>query len=382
MRRSKMTCCSCGRQIELNSIFCNWCGESQIKQKRKANIVTVPNPRQLPSGLWHIELRKEHAYFTDADPDVCIQQATAYRVKWQKDEAAGLHVPPPTRTTVGEAIDLYMASKSNLLSPSTLRSYKSYREYRFQQCMDWDIHYPGYNWQMAINDELADVKPKTVLNAWGLLSSSLRFAKVPVPDVSLPRATKAERYWLSYQQIGVFLRAVRGKSCELASLLALHSLRLSELLALQPSDVSLKEQKLVVSGSRVLNSDGELVFKEPNKTAASQRTVPIIIPRLLVLLRSVDPKAEWVIDSNEKRLYDQVNRICAKADLPPVGIHGLRHSFASLAYHLGWKELSTMQVGGWSNSKIVHEIYTHNADLDADVQSMTSFYEDLDSAHT
>ncbi len=380
--KSKMTCCSCGRQIELNSVFCNWCGESQIKQKRKANIVTVPNPRQLPSGLWHIELRREKAYFTDADPDVCTQQALAYRIKWLKDDAAGLHIPPPTKTTVGDAIDLYVASKSNLLSPSTLRSYKSYRKYRFQRCMDWDVMFEGYNWQMAINDELADVSPKTVVNAWGLISSSLRFVKAPVPVVSLPRSPKAERYWLSYQQIGIFLQAVRGESCELACLLALHSLRLSELLALQPSNISLKEKKLLIRGSRVLNSDGKLVYKELNKTDASQRTVPIIIPRLLTLLRSVKPTAEWVVDDSEKRLYDHVNRICLKAGLPPVGIHGLRHSFASLAYHLGWKELSVMQVGGWANSKIVHEIYTHNADLDSDVQSMSGFYDGLDRTHT
>jgi integrase len=130
----------------------------------------------------------------------------------------------------------------------------------------------------------------------------------------------------------------------------------------------------------VLNSEGQLVYKALNKTDSSQRTVRIIIPRLLQLLNRIDKNAEWVVDDNEKRLYDQVNRICSKAGLPPVGIHGLRHSFASLAYHLGWKELSTMQMGGWSNSKIVHEIYTHNADLESDVQSMVSYYDDLDAS--
>ena len=381
MRKSKMICCSCGRQIEMNSVFCNWCGESQIKQKRKANVVTVPKAVQLPSGVWRIQLRREKMSFTDADPDVCRQMALAYRIKWQKDEAAGLHVPPPKKVTLADAIDLYLASKSNILSPSTLRGYKTIREFRFQECMNWDVHYPDYNWQMAINNELADVAPKTVKNAWGLISSSLRFVKAPQPSVSLPRCPRASRYWLDYQQIGVFLSAIRGESCELACLLALHSLRLSELLALQPSNILLDEKKLVISGSRVLNSDGQLVYKELNKTDASQRTVRIIIPRLLQLLKRIDKNSEWVVDEREKRLYDQVNRICSKAGLPPVGIHGLRHSFASLAYHLGWKELSTMQMGGFFNDTATTEIYTHNADLESDVQSMVSYYDDLDASH-
>jgi hypothetical protein len=33
-----------------------------------------------------------------------------------------------------------------------------------------------------------------------------------------------------------------------------------------------------------------------------------------------------------------------------------------------------MAVGGWSNSDIVHQIYTHNADLDADIETMKAFY--------
>ena len=83
---------------------------------------------------------------------------------------------------------------------------------------------------------------------------------------------------------------------------------------------------------------------------------------------------EWIADYSEKRLYDKVNAVCKKAGLPKVGVHGLRHSFASLAYHLGWQKKSTMKVGGWSNSKIVDEIYTHNADLDRDIKRMKKYY--------
>ena len=56
--------------------------------------------------------------------------------------------------------------------------------------------------------------------------------------------------------------------------------------------------------------------------------------------------------------------MCRKNGLPEVGLHGLRHSFASLAYHLGISERVAMRIGGWSNTATMHEIYTHLASAD------------------
>lgn len=60
-----------------------------------------------------------------------------------------------------------------------------------------------------------------------------------------------------------------------------------------------------------------------------------------------------------------------------VTLHGLRHSFASLAYHLRWTEKTTMRLGGWATPDVVHEIYTHLAhqDVDEDVERMKAFYD-------
>ncbi len=59
-------------------------------------------------------------------------------------------------------------------------------------------------------------------------------------------------------------------------------------------------------------------------------------------------------------------------------MHGLRHSFASRAYSLGFKEVECMRIGGWSDYQIMHEIYTHLAarDLNARVKEMANFYEE------
>ena len=54
-------------------------------------------------------------------------------------------------------------------------------------------------------------------------------------------------------------------------------------------------------------------------------------------------------------------------EMPPVGVHGLRHSFASLAslaYHLQIPEQIAMEIGGWSDIGTMRKIYTHIAQQD------------------
>jgi integrase len=115
------------------------------------------------------------------------------------------------------------------------------------------------------------------------------------------------------------------------------------------------------------------VTKETNKNASSTRDVHIVIPRLETLLKGISGALVTVKPNTP---YIEINRVCKAVGLPQVGVHGLRHSFASLAYHLGWSEATTMREGGWSNSKTVHDIYTHLAaqDANADIERMRQFY--------
>ena len=365
-----MKCRNCGRQIEDNSIFCNWCGKRQIKEKyRDKDEISVPEPVKLASGNYRIQLRREGINIVRPAYEQCKEDARAARRKWLE-----LHADDPESLSLGNAIDRYISSKDSLLSPSTVRAYKRYRDLYFQDCMDWDIHDKHLQWQAAINKEFKKGRSaKTVFNSWHLCTAAMNAAGVTPPTVTLPKSAKKERNFLNYEEVNTFLSAVREKPCELPALLALNSLRLSELLALRPTSISPDCKTLFVRGSRVLNSDNILVYKELNKTDGSRRDVPVVIPRLTELLQNV-PQAEFIYDGNRK-LYFQINKVCRDAGLPEVGVHGLRHSFASLAYHLGWKELSTMQVGGWSSSRIVHEIYTHNADLYTDVEKMREHFQ-------
>ena len=77
-------------------------------------------------------------------------------------------------------------------------------------------------------------------------------------------------------------------------------------------------------------------------------------------------------------IYTHLQKVCNRAGLPVIGVHGLRRSFASLAYHLGWSERKTMLIGGWSDFKTMHGMYIKldSTDIKAAAESMHKFYTD------
>lgn len=373
-----MICKYCKREIPDYSTFCLFCGEKLIKTRNSIRDLKIPEPTPTKSGRWRIQLRKENISITKDTADECRAAAMEARLKWQVEESAGLHVPPPAKLLLSDAMDIYIASKSNILSPSTIRAYKSIRHHRFQSCMGWDLKDDSLNWQMAVNLEATEVLPQTLGNAWHLIATVFKFFNLTPPKVALPKRIKSERPFLRYDEIEKFLSAVKGEEVELGALLALNSLRLSEIISLQPTDISSDGKTISVHAARVLNSDNELVYRETNKTEKSTRSVSVVIPRLQELLvQAAQSSDEYIFDWTGKKTHDHINRVCKRAGLPMVGVHGLRHSFASLGYHLGWKKKSTMEVGGWANSQIVDNVYTHNADLDDDLKRMEEFYESL-----
>ena len=361
-----MKCKYCkAKDLPEHARFCPWCGKQQTQDAAE---IRVPAPKQLPSGTFFGRLTVNGGRTSVSAPTEAEYYAKARAVKAGLLEAK----KAAPKMTVGKAIDNFIKDNSKVLSPSTIKAYKSYRKHRFQDVMDRDVN-SRINWQKLINQEAANVKPKTLSNAWRLVTAAYRSQGLEIPSVTLPKIQKGERPWLDYEQVQTFLRSIYSLDCELPALLALHGLRRSELLALTADKVDLVKDTITVSGAAVYNDKGEFVSKPENKTAQSQRTVHIVIPRLHDLLIG---REGLLVTTKPNTSYVQINRVCEEAGLPKVGVHGLRHSFASLAYHLGWSEATTMREGGWSNTKVVHEIYTHLAaqDANADIEKMKAFY--------
>ncbi len=350
-------CKACKREIEDNSIFCNWCGKKQLKEKKSDGAIKIPKAKQLPSGSWHIYLAAEKQPITEATKDLCEAKAMAFRagfIEKQKKLPA---------LTWSKAIDQYIADRSESLSPETRRGYRVIQRNRFQGIMQKPMSAP-VNWQAEINTALSSLSDKSVKNAWGLMTVIMRVNEIPVPRVLFPVPKKNEREFLDPQQIIAFCETAKGDTCEMAMLLGLHSLRMSEIRALHfPDSFDMKNGSIFVSGAVVRDENNKEVFKQRNKTRQSTRTVPIMIPRLKELLEA-QSKDGYIVTQANSTINRHIRAIAEKEGLPNITEHCLRHSFASLGYHLRLSEIEVMSMGGWSDSSTVHDIYLHLAQRD------------------
>ena len=365
---SRRRCRRCRKLTEEPCVVCKWCGAS-FDRPRLAGEVIVPTPRLLPSGNWNIQMRLSGQSYsiTKSSREECILEATRIRLQYEKDKAEGTLRKKAKDLTLGEYLERFIHDKEPVLSPTTIRSYKAMARSRYPQYIDKP--FSTISVQEMINDDFEDHSPKSVKNAWALCTAALRYSKVDFETPTLPRIARGERLWLDYKQIQIFLTAIRGQPCELPALLALHSLRASEAFGLRPVDYDKCRMTLHVQGARHRTGWVKL-----NKSDSSNRVVPIIIPRLKTLLDELPEHVDYILPEYDSHVYEKINRTCEANELPTVGMHGLRHSFASLAYHLSWKKKTTMEVGGWSNSKVLDAIYTHNADLQSDLETMREFY--------
>ena len=326
----------------------------------------IPTPKQLPSGSWRVQISKDgkrHS-FTAENPAAAIALALEGNKK------------APQSVTLGACIDEYIQLRSSVLSPSTLMAYNSYRSHRFQPYMNRKVaEIDRRTLQRMVNDESRQVSAKTVKNAWALVSASLAEYGVDTAGINLPQVPRRERPYLTGAEILKFCEAVMGEPCEIPALLALCSLRRSEIYALDWSDVDLKHNTIFVRRATVKGEAG-FVTKETTKTETSTRVVPIIIPQLADALERGEAKSGRVVSGHPNTLYHQIKRVCAKHGLPDVSPHSLRHSFASLSYELGINELETMKMGGWRDLGTMRKIYTHLSErqLSDAAERLTGFF--------
>lgn len=336
----------------------------------------VPEPRKLKSGTWFIQLRLNGVSIpvTASTSKECKRQAALIKAEHMtgKREIKNAEYD----LTLEQAIIQYIEKKYNVLSPSTRRGYETIKNTRFLSVSNQKLK-TIKDWQSIINDEAQLCSAKTLKNAWFLVAAVLRQNKLPVPEVTLPQIITNDMPWLEPEQIKIFVHAVKDEKFSIPALLALHGMRRSEIYGLKWENIDLDHKTIKISGASVFDENHKLVQKPENKNKSSARTIPIMIPELESALKTVENKTGNVVQGNPNSLYRQVNRICRKNGLPEVGVHGLRHSFASLGYHLGLSELEMMELGGWSDIQTMRKIYIKlsKADRIKAKNKMTMFYE-------
>lgn len=333
----------------------------------------VPKARKLPSGAWFIQLRLggESIPVTAGTEKECVRQATFLKSEYLAGKRAPKPEPEPEvekLPTLTEAIDHFLKNRSNVLSASTIRGYRTIQRNRFKTLMPRSASdITNEEWVAAFNAEAALCAPKTLVNAWSFLTTVLRQEHgLVLPEVKRPQVPVKPQPYLDANQIKTFLRATEGSRYRVEVLLALSSLRRSEIGALSWNNVDLARRRILVQGALVHNEHNKLTLQESNKNRSSTRYVPIMMNELYEALSQREPKTGPVCICHPGTILRAVNRICKNAGLPKVSTHDLRHSFASLAYHLKVPEKVTMEIGGWSDDRTMRKIYTHIAQSDVE----------------
>ena len=346
-----------------------WKGKTMPKKNIK-----IPTARKLPSGNWNVHLRLggESISITRPTEKEAIAEAMAIKqgiIQAKKNKGA---------PTLADAIEEYITQRENVLSPATIAGYRVIQRNRFRQIQKMRIFdITPQKWQKAVNDEARTVSPKTLKNSAMFVQTVMEEHGERI-SARLPQVVPNDLPWLTPEQIPIFMDAINGNKYEIPALLALSSLRQSEIIAMQWKDIDTKKGVLTVHGSAVKGDDGKLVLKETNKNQSSRRTVPFLIPQLreAVERQKGEPDA-YVYPHYSNVLRLNINKVCVKAGLPEVGVHGLRRSFASLCYHLGISEAVTMMAGGWSDFQTMRKIYTKISEKDIQAQAalFANFFE-------
>ena len=323
-----------------------------------------PKPVLRPSGKWGCQVMVDgKRVYVDGDtPEEANARAIAVRAGLleQKDERAE---EKRGNITLEDAIDFYIKSRENVLSPSTINGYKEIKRNRFKTIMDMKVRdIDQQDLQEAINEDAKTVSHKTVKNALGLVSSVLaEYKDINVKRLRLPREKKTEHAFLDDKGMIDLFDAIRGSSVEIPILMAVWlGMRRSEILGLCWDCVDFKEKKIHVRRTYLKDKEEGYILVENTKTKASTRTMDCP-DYILAKLKDYTPdkRTGRVFTMHPNTIYKMMRDICERHGIDFVGVHGLRHTNASVMLSLGIVDKVAMARGGWSTDITMKSVYQH-----------------------
>lgn len=312
--------------------------------------------KKLPSGNWRVNLyvgtddngKRTYKSFTAETKKEAEFLAAEYNLK-RKEK--------PKDITVGDAIDGYIASKENVLSPTTIGGYHELRRNKLQGIMDVPLaKINNIMIQSEINREALRLSPKTLRNAHGLLSAALAMY---LPDFTLRTTLPAKEHKIKcLPSPADVLHAVQNTAVELPVMMAVWlGMRLSEIQGLRFSDIS--GDVISISHVRVVVK-GKYIEKDRTKTYGSTRLVHApaeIITKLLSIPHNNSD--DYVFNFPPGGIYKRFQSALQANDVQHMAFHDLRHMNASVMVALGVPDKYAMERGGWSSNSTLQNVYQH-----------------------
>ncbi len=310
--------------------------------------------KQLPSGSWRVQAsatvegKTIRRSFTDSDK----KKAELLALEWQNKIFK--YYDNSENLTLKEAIEKYIDSRRNILSPVTIATYEKMQRNYFIGLQERPLSRLSQNvLQNEINNLSKTLSPKSVKNIWGLISAAIKHSSKETISVTLPKKQKIIYSTPDLKAAINILNAAKGSEIELPVTLALRlGLRVSEICGLKWSAVY---DDYIVINNVIVSYDTARYEKTP-KSAAGNRKIPL--PEDIKELIAAQPKInEYIVQKNSNAIGAMFRRILKKNNLPPCRFHDLRHATASAMALLNIPDRYAMKIGGWDTPEILHSVY-------------------------
>lgn len=344
----------------------------------------MPTAKQLPSGSWNCQVYNgkradgTRDYISITAPTKEEAELLALQHKLRHREIAR----DSRQMTVEQAMEAYISSKSSILSPASIRTYRMYLRRHYQ--LIWARRLGSLTQadiQSAVNEIAATCSPKTTASMYGFLRAVLReYHPTFTPKPVLPGKRKRLQPVYTTAQIAALLDVARDTSIEIPVLLAVWlGMRRSEILGLRWDHVVLDGQQphLVIDRASVRGEKG--MVDSHTKTYSSTRVLPLS-PYLVERLAAQPRSAERVVPIRwGESILEQLYKLEDQAGLPRLGLHKLRHTNASVMLMLNVADKYAMQRGGWATNYTMKYIYQHTMSdhMDAVDQTINNYFEKL-----
>lgn len=226
--------------------------------------------------------------------------------------------------------------------------------------------------QAWANSRLATLSRTTVSAQLAILSSALKsavprhLANNPATGVRLPKRTQTPPKAWRADEVARLVAVANGSAHELWLWLSLGTgLRCGEARALAWTDVDLVN--LTVRVERAVN---RLTGKVGPTKSGRVRVIDLpreLVPMLVAHRARQRPKEQHVCTSavsgrvpSYSSLRSYITRLCASAGVTPLGMHSLRHTYATLALEAGVPLKEVSESLGHASVAITAEVYSHS----------------------
>lgn len=255
-----------------------------------------------------------------------------------------------------EALERYIISKENVLSPSTVRGYRILQRNAFEMINLIKIKdLTEYEMQTQMNANAAKYSAKSIKNQYGLISAVLKQNKIKLDKPTLKKEARKEMLIPTQAQAAQILRITKGTNIEWQILCALLlGLRQSEILGNNPA-TNYENGILKIRGASVPNELNQYEYKETNKSAAGTRD--ILLPEYMQHRLEELISSGYTFKMTPSGVLKKFKRLCRNNGLPEFTIHSLRHFNASIMLMLNVPDKYAMKRLGQSSNHVLKNVY-------------------------